>query len=167
MKMAIPSLWHSLIREFSTLSVFVFYLSSFFLELFGMFICLVCCLIGSFIFGFGFFFPLGFFGCVFYCLFVIKTIQRCSCDCVKAVISSQSCQMWQLPRVWMLKDTALVELSHGIILVLNWLKIWFEANYWPSHCRKELNFYIKKECHCWAWRKRSTEQVWVVKNIFL
>lgn len=66
MKMAIPSLWHSLITEFSTLSVFVFYLSSFFLELFGMFICLVCCLIGSFIFGFGVFFPLWAFLGVFF-----------------------------------------------------------------------------------------------------
>lgn len=127
MKIAIPTLRHSLITEFLGLpSVFLLCLTGFFCS------CLVCLfvlwiwLVGWFGFLFwGIFLPLwAFCGVFVVCLSVYKAIQRCSCDCVKPVVSSQGCQIWQLTSVWMLRNTAFVELSHSI-LVLSWLNmIW-------------------------------------------
>lgn len=98
MKIAIPALWHSLITEFLVLpSVFLFYLTSFFLELFEVFICLFCefgflvCLLG-WVFCL-FFFSSWLVGHFVGLLFVFKAIQRHSCNCVKPVVSSQDCQM--------------------------------------------------------------------------
>lgn len=79
MNLAIHTLWHSLITEFLVLpSVFLFYLTSFFLELFGVFVCLFH-EFGFLVAWLGFFFMGSFFlslwafcgfGWVFCCLFL-------------------------------------------------------------------------------------------------